>query len=307
MTNEATKKGEAGRFNKIFSEICRWFFWSIFFINCLTLLFLMYWMIVTAFKNGSVEYAKNPFGLPSSISLSSFKYVFEKMNVIVTRSNGDRVRYDVFNMLGTSLMYAAVVSLIHVFFTSLMAYVIARYKFFGRNFLFMFGILLMITPIIGSMPSAMVVKKALGVYDNIWLAFLTSPVGCFYGMHFMILYSAFKTLPWSYAEAVFIDGGGHYTVLLKVMLPMMLPTMTVIYVLSFLTNWNDYQTFLIWLPSSPNLALGVYFFQNGSAQYGATMPEIMAGFLLVSIPTAALFLLSQKIIMSKFTVGGLKG
>ena len=91
-------------------------------------------------------------------------------------------------------------------------------------------------------------------------------------------------------------------------LPMILPTDMVIFVLSFLGSWNDYQTFMIWLPSTPNLAYGLYMFQGISRKlYKASTVEIMAGFSLVIIPTVILYVSSQKLILSKFTVGGLKG
>jgi len=87
-----------------------------------------------------------------------------------------------------------------------------------------------------------------------------------------------------------------------------LPTDMVIFVLSFLGAWNDYQTFMIWLPDTPNLAYGLYMFQGISRKlYKASTVEIMAGFSLVIIPTVILYVSSQKLILSKFTVGGLKG
>ncbi|HAS56207.1 MAG TPA: hypothetical protein DCR94_02960, partial [Firmicutes bacterium] len=85
-----------------------------------------------------------------------------------------------------------------------------------------------------------------------------------------------------------------------------------IFLLSFLGAWNDYASFKIWLPSYSNLAYGLYEFQDnvlnlaGGGNAG-TVPMVMAGFTIVVIPTILVYFLSQKLIMSKFTVGGLKG
>ena len=76
-----------------------------------------------------------------------------------------------------------------------------EYEFIGRKFYFSLGIVIMILPIVGSMPSAMQINKALGVYDNLFLNIITSPVGCFSGTNFLLMYGAFKSLPWDYAEA----------------------------------------------------------------------------------------------------------
>ena len=134
-----------------------------------------------------------------------------------------------------------------------------------------------------ALPSAMLVRRQLGVYNNMFMHIITSPATCFSGMNFLLLYGAFKSLPWDYAEAVFIDGGNDYTAFFKMYLPMILPTDMVIFVLSFLGAWNDYQTFMIWLPDTPNLAYGLYMFQGISRKlYKASTVEIMAGFVLSS-------------------------
>ena len=122
----------------------------------------------------------------------------------------------------------------------------------------------------------------------------------------MLLYGAFKELPWDYAEQVFVDGGNHYTAFIRMYLPMILPTSMVMFVLSFLGAWNDYSTFMMWLPSTPNLAYGLYMLKANS-KVSLSTPALMAGFTLIVIPTVVIYVASQKLILSKFTVGGLKG
>ena len=165
----------------------------------------------------------------------------------------------------------------------------------------------MIIPIVGNLPSAMQVNKALGVYDNLFLNIIFSPNGCFYGVNFLLMYGAFKALPWDYAESMFIDGGGHYTVLFKIYFPMILPQFVTLFVLGFMGTWNDYQTNMIWLPSYPNIAYGMYLFNQRATAFRVSLPQLMSGFTLIMIPTAILYISTQKIITSKFMVGGLKG
>jgi ABC-type glycerol-3-phosphate transport system permease component len=95
----------------------------------------------------------------------------------------------------------------------------------------------------------------------------------------------------------------------KIILPMVLPTCATLFVLDFITQWNAYESFLIWYPSTPNIAYGMYTFQNNASQGSgaATVPEILAGFIMCMIPSSILYLSTQKLIQSKFTVGGLKG
>ena len=288
-------------------SVLKWLLIAVMLLYCVTLMIPLVWMIMTSFKDGFLEYMENPLGFPKSFNFKNYVSVFNKLKMEVITKNGAKISYGILPMTGFSLLWSTSIAGINVFFTTLMAYVIAKYRFFGRRFLYALGIFVMITPIVGSMPSAMIVKKTLNVYNNMLLTILTSPSTSFSGLYFLLMHAAFSGISWSYAEAALIDGAGHYTVLFRIMLPMVLPSMAVIFVLLFLGSWNDYMTFLIWLPSYPNLALGMYSFNTDAQLYLATVPEIMAGFTIVIIPTITLYAALQKTIMSKFTVGGLKG
>ena len=279
--------------------------WVLLVVYCISLLVLPIWMILTSFKD-PIDYISNRFGFPEPPIWDNYKGIYDKLQIPADEDG--LIKYNMFHMLGFSVLYSVGSSFVNVFFTTCMAYVLSKYKFFGRNFIYNLGIVVMIVPIIGSLPSAMVVRSTLKVYDNMLLHILTSPSTCFSGMNFLLLYGAFKSLPWDYAEAVFIDGGNDFTAFFRMYLPMILPTDVVIFVLSFLGSWNDYQTFMLWLPSTPNLAYGLYQFQGQSrALFKASTVEIMAGFSLVILPTVLLYVCSQRLILSKFTVGGLKG
>ena len=291
-----------------FDKTFKWILWVFIVVYCLSLLVLPTWMILTAFKD-PLELASNQFGLPKSFNFENFSSVFNKLEIKVLNKNTlTYTTYNIWKMAGVSIIYSFGSTAWNVLWTTLMAYVLSKYKFIGSRVIYTIGIIIMIVPIVGSGPSAMMIKQQLGIYDNLFLTILTSPATCFSGLSFLLLYGAFKSLPWDYAEAVFVDGGGHWSAFIKMYLPMALPTMVVIFVLGFLGSWNDYESFMIWFPSTPNLAYGLYLFQGTSrALYKSSITEIMAGFTIVIVPTVTLYLSSQKLILSKFTVGGLKG
>lgn len=279
---------------------------TICIIYCISLFIPVIWMLINSFKGYAEYYMRPSYMFPQEFVWSNYSYVLSKLTVTLSTSKG-RITYGIGDMLLNSVIWASVNPILYVALTTMCAYVISKYKFRGRNFLFSLGIIIMILPIIGSMGAAMQLKKALGIYDNMVLTILTSNVTVFSGTNFLILYAAFKGIPWAYAESVFIDGGGHLRAFLQVMLPMVFPTCMVLLVLGFIGGWNSYEIFLIWLPSYANLAYGMYYFQQNASLTGATVPQVLAGFVVVSIPTAILYLASQNLIMSKFTVGGLKG
>lgn len=284
--------------------ICKWIVGIVLGIYCLSLIYPVFWMLLNSLKD-EWAYTKNLFGFPDVWMFENYPAAFKALQV----SDPSGVKtFHIGSMFAISLFRSGAISFMMVFFQAICSYVLARYKFVGNRFIYKLGIVVMILPIIGNMPSAMLVAKKLNTYDNLWLSTLTAPSNIF-GMNFLILYGAFKSLPKDYSDAAIIDGAGHFRVMFSIMLPLVLPVCAVIFVLNFLGCWNDYSVHLIWLPSWPNLALGLYLFQRDSTggMYGVTQPQIFAGFIIVMIPAVVLYLLSQNLIVSKFTVGGIKG
>jgi ABC-type maltose transport system permease subunit len=77
--------------------------------------------------------------------------------------------------------------------------------------------------------------------------------------------------------------------------------------LGFVGAWNDYMTNVIWLPSYPNLAYGIYVFENYATIQGFTVPETLAGFVIVAIPSVLLWTISQRFVGDRIVAGSLKG
>jgi len=283
----------------VISLIVYWLAWIVLVLLAASMIVLPLYMINTSLKLDDLECVYDPFGLPQSPDFENFKEIFiifdEKMEV------------SVLGMFTVSILTSVLKPFLTIFFTTMFAYVEAKCEFFGKKFFFNLGIVLMILPIVGNLPSAMQVNKALGVYDNLILNILTSPSGCFYGTNFLLMYGAFKVIPWDYAEAAYIDGANDYTILFRIYLRMVLPQAVVLFVLGFMGAWNDYNTYLIWLPSTPNISYGMYLFYQRANSYRVSLPELMAGFTVVMLPTVILYCATQKIITSKFVVGGLKG
>ena len=272
---------------------------------CISLLILPLFMLLTSFKADSLECVHNPFGLPGMNfkypEYSTIEFHFENYPKILEIMN-EKLSVSISTMFGNGLLMAILPGALGLFFTALFAYVEAKYDFVGRKFFFNFGIALMIIPIVGNLASAMQLRKVLHVYNNMFMHIVTSPVGCFYGMNFLLLYAAFKGMPWAYAESVFIDGGNNYTVLFRIYLPMIMPTLVSLFLLSFMGAWNDYSTYLVWLPDYPNVAYGMYRFTQDADKYLVDLPVLMAGFTLVMIPTIVLYFFTHNTIQSKMNI-----
>ena len=274
----------------------------IFLIHGSSLLLPFLWMLMTSVK-GRIDFADSFMGFPNVWHWENYTQIFKLLR-IQTIKDGAFYEYGVFDMMFNSLTMAFVNPFFNLLSVVLCSYVVAKYDFKIRKLLFNVNIFVMTIPIVGSLANTLTVYKQLGIYNNLW-AYMIFPGGPF-GFNFLLLYGVFKAIPNSYSEAVFIDGGGHLTVFLKIILPTVLPTLTALYVLGFIGNWNDYSASLIYLPSVPTLAYGLYVFQYDAAKYGASLPQILAGFTICSIPSVILYCVFQPVITKSLAIGGLK-
>ena len=207
-------------------------------------------------------------------------------------------------LLFNSVWFCFFASFLPVFTSSLTGYVIAKYKFKGRNLIYSIVIFCMTIPIIGTTGAALKLVSTLGIKNTPWYVILTSLGG--FGFNFMVLHAFFKNVSWNYVEAVLIDGGGHFTAFFKVMLPQASSAMTTLIILSLIGTYNDYTTPLLFLEDYPTIASGIYQLTEYATHDGH--PAGLFAALLISIlPIILLFSIFSDRIMKNFSIGGLKG
>lgn len=274
-------------------------------IYCASLLIPLFWMVNTSLK-GPFEYTVDLFGVVKKPFWSNYTKILPMIQVKESDTT-----YGLPIMLFNSFYHAFVGPLQSNLWMFMVAYVIARVKFKGGQFIYNLGLVIMLIPLTGSTAATMIFKQKIGLYDKLYLSDIIPPSTPFSGIYFMMLYSALKAIPVDYSDAARIDGAGEYRIMFQIIFPMVLPTIATFFLLAFINAWNLYEDFLVWYPSTPNLAYGLWRFQSGTGATaganGATIPMILAGFVIAMIPTMAIYLSAQGLISSKFTVGGLKG
>ena len=144
----------------------------------------------------------------------------------------------------------------------------------------------------------------IGIYNTPFFSLLTSFNGI--GLGFLILYAFFSNISKSYAEAVYIDGGGEWTVYFKIMVPQAMPALLTLTIVNLIGVWNDYQTPLLYLPSFPTIASGMYVIKTSLLRTGKD-PIYYAGIILSIIPVLIVFCCFSNTIMKNMAIGGLKG
>ena len=126
----------------------------------------------------------------------------------------------------------------------------------------------------------------------------------FLGMYFLVFYATFRSLSWEYAEAAFVDGASHFTVMTRIMLPLVKSTILAVGVMVFIGFWNDYQTPMIYMPSHATISFGLFQFTNAS---GGSPSEVPAASIVVMLPMLIIFIILKDKFIGNLTVGGIKG
>lgn len=280
---------------------------TIFILWSIALLYPVLWVLLNSLK-GRDQYFENitpgtgnPFALPE---IWNFGNYIEAFNSIQLRTaTGYATMWE---MLFNTIWYCVLRVGMGVFVPLATAYVMAKYRFHGRAFIYSFVVISMIIPIFGTGGAAFTFYYDIGVYNSPLFVIFTGLGG--FGGSFLIMYGYFKSVSWEYAEAVFVDGGGHFTVFFKIMIPMAVPIIITFSVLGFIGSWNDYGTMLIYLPDYPTLASGVYSLSQGNNSLMQFNPPVyFAVLVIMMIPVLVLFICMQDIIMNNMTIGGIKG
>ncbi len=192
--------------------------------------------------------------------------------------------------------------LAHLTVNPLAAYALSRFRLRGTEKILLFLLATMAFPAaVTAIPGFLLVRD-LGLLNT--LAALVLPTVAS-GMSIFILKGFFDALPRELYEAAAIDGASEWIVFLKITLPMTTPILAVNALNSFVAAYNSWEWAFLVCQKESNWTLAVWMYQM-SQQMGGQPWCVMAGFVLVSIPTAVVFLACQKIILRGIVLPSMK-
>lgn len=271
-------------------------------IYVIFLAYLMFWGIITSLKDVG-EFNDNILGLPKELTFNNFFTIFSNFYVRVN-VNGVLVPKFVEDMIINTLLYAVGGAFIQTFVPCIVAYAVTRFDFKFNAVIKGIVIITMILPIIGSAPAEIELLRNLKLYDSIignWIQKFH-----FLGMYFLVFTAAFEVIPKDFAEAAYMDGASEFKLLTRVMFPMVSTVFTTILLINFIGLWNDYQTPMLYLPSHPTLAYGVFDLSRTTINELNNVPARMAGCVILLVPILIIFISFRKKIMGNITLGGVK-
>ena len=202
----------------------------------------------------------------------------------------------------------AILSVLGICFSSsLAAFAFARLRFRGKNIIFFTLLGTMMIPYATTIIPTFVIFRWLGWIDTHAALIVPNLFGNAYTM--FLLRQAYLSIPQDLLDAAEMDGAGFFYIYWKIFIPLGMPMLTTVAVLTFLFSWNDLLSPLIYLNTQSNMTvpLGLAFLRGragtGIEKYGI----VMAGSLLGILPMLILYSFGQKYFIQGLTRTGLKG
>ena len=251
---------------------------------------------------------RNELWLPRKLTLQNYITAYKEFFIMVeVEYQGDiyEVQYGVLAQFINSIKFAVGSAFAMTLTSLIMGYAAARFKYKFSEYIYIFVLVTMALPIVGSLPSEISTAQGLGIFDTflgIWIMRST-----FLNTYFLIFYAQFKMIPQDYTEAAKIDGASPLMVMVRIIVPLAAGTTSAVFVLNFIALWNDFQIPMIYLPSHPVAAYGMYQFSNKADLDIANIPTRLACIYLLAFPIIVFYAIFNKKLNVNVSVGGIKG
>lgn len=250
-------------------------------------LFPFFWMVITSFK---------PQGTGLSMAIIPKNPTLENYKLVLTQYRFDRY---FLNSLVVAILGATFSSL----FAVLAAYAFAKRRFFFKNGLFLLFLSAMMIPGMMFMIPQFVLVARLG-WINSYKAMVVPHLANVFGL--FLLTQFIRQIPTSLIEASRIDGASEIGVIRRVVLPLSMPIVATVFLLSFQFHWNNFLWQLIVTTKE-----SMYTVPVGLAMFRSAYEELytlrMAASSISIFPIAMLFLFTQRYFIRGLTEGAVKG
>lgn len=251
------------------------------------------WMVSASFKPLNETYAYPPTIIPATFTMANYERLFSDWPF--------RAWY------GNSLLVALIVTLAVLFFTSLAGFAFAKYRFWGKNILFIILLGSTMIPFQLILIPLYIVMSNFGwtnSYMSLIIPFMAPAVGIFLMRQFIM------SIPSELLEAARIDGATEFGIYWRVMMPLARPALAAQAVLTFLGSWNSFLWPLTVLRSQTAMTLpvGMSGMLSGITA-GSEVPigAAMAAATLITIPVIIVFISVQRQYIAGLTAASVKG
>lgn len=273
---------------KTLIDILRWFL--IIFFAAYTL-FPLIWLILASFKT-NFEFLTGPaFALPEVWQIQNY------INALTVAGLG--------RMMLNSVIVGVCATVVNAVVASMAGYCISRFRFKGRENLFLLFTVGILVPLNALMVPYFVIINKLGLYNTYGgMILLYTAIGI--PMSTVIIRGLMDSIPLEIEEAAYIDGCGFFGRFFHVVLPLARTGIVTAATFEFLTCWNEF-VFANLIVSSDKLRtiqVGIRYFTN---QFSTDYVSMYAAIVISIVPSILGYVIFQEQIISGMTSGAVKG
>lgn len=247
------------------------------------------WMVISSLKLNNQVFTAPVQWIPDPVQWRNYLDIWVKADMVTWVRN--------------TLIVSVAVTLLQVLTGSFAAYGFAKMRFPGRDVLFLLYIGTIAVPWQSYMIPQFQMLSSWGLNNTLWAIMLLQAFGAF-GVFLMKQY--YESIPDSLSEAARIDGLSEYGIWWRIIMPLSVPALASLTIITFVQTWNDYLGPLIYLRERPlwTIQLGL---QSFIGEYNAEHALIMTGSVLSVLPIALIFLLGQRYFIQGIATTGVKG
>lgn len=266
----------------------RIFMYIFLLLGVVIVIYPFFFMIINSFKSTS-EILHTPTALPTKISFDGYRDVFKNLNML--------------RLLKNSIFISGTLTLLNVLFCSMVAYGITKTDFRYSNLVKNIILASMMIPGI-----LLLIPTYTLMYNWEWIntyRVLIFP-GAISAYNIFLMIQFMEQIDNSYIEAARIDGCSELGIFFSIILPMSMPAISTISILTFMGSWNDFLGPLLYLRGDEKMTIQLALYKFQSSVPGDGLQQLWAATTLITLPIVFVYILLQKNFIKSFSGVGLK-
>ncbi|MDF2986982.1 MAG: binding-protein-dependent transport system inner rane component [Eubacterium sp.] len=269
---------------------------------CFAALYPIWYVLIHSLNNGFDSAQGGLYWWPREFTWDNYKEVFRNSEIITAF---------LITIARTVIATAA-----HVFFTAMVAYAFLNRELIGRKVFMTMGLITMFFS--GGLIPTFIVIKTLGMFDK-FIVYIFPVMFSFFDL--IIFQAFFRTIPEALEESAKMDGANHFTIFLKITLPLSKAVIATILLFNGVFNWNDYFMGIIYTNNQDLHPIQTYLYKiimtSDSSKTSLMAGSVsmtnftstslqMATMIITTIPIVCIYPFLQKHFVKGMLIGSVK-